>query len=140
MNRNFITFFYGFILLPFKVKSTFLMGALVGFASFMPYIGFYLATALCLSLTYNQFGDLYHVLLVLGVMLFGQLIETNFVTPKVIGNKIGLHPNWVIFGLFATVPVFGIFGVLFASPISGIVGIFIRHFVAKYKQTKYYVS
>lgn len=136
----FLTFFYGLLLVPFNVNKAFVIGGIVGFASFIPYIGFYIASGIGLIMVYNQFQDTHNVLLVAGVLIFGQIIEGNFITPKVIGDKLGIHPVWVIFGMLASIPLFGIIGVIMALPLTGIAGVIIRFAIKKYKNSSYYLQ
>ena len=64
----------------------------------------------------------------------GQFLEGNFLAPKLIGDKIGLHPVWIIFGLFAGAAIFGFVGVLIAVPLTAIIGSIIKNLAKFYKQ------
>ena len=64
----------------------------------------------------------------------GQVIESNFLTPKLIGDRVGLHPVWVLFGVFVFGSVFGFIGVLFAVPLTAVSGVIIKNFAKKYKE------
>jgi predicted PurR-regulated permease PerM len=134
----FLTIFYGLLLSAIKVQQAFLIGSIVGFASFIPYLGFYASAIFTVFVVYGQFHTLYHLLLAVAVLCVGQIIEGNFVTPKIIGNKVGLHPNWVIFGMLSCLPIFGVIGVVFALPLTGVCGVLVRHVIKKYKQSSYY--
>ena len=112
----------------------FLIGLLTGLFSFIPYIGMLSGVLTAIIIALFQWGfDLSHVGLVSSVFIFGQIIESNFLTPKLIGSKIGLHPVWLIFGLFVFGVLFGFIGVLIAVPLTAICGVIIKHFVFRYK-------
>jgi predicted PurR-regulated permease PerM len=62
------------------------------------------------------------------------LIESNFLTPKLIGSKIGIHPVWIIFGLFVFGVLFGFVGILIAVPLTAICSVLIKHLSQEYKR------
>jgi predicted PurR-regulated permease PerM len=113
----------------------FLIGFLTGLFSFVPYIGMLFGVTVAIVISLFQWGfDSFHIALVAGVFLLGQFIEANFLTPKLIGKKIGLHPIWVVFGLFFFGALFGFVGVLIAVPLTAVCGVIIRFFALKYKK------
>ena len=77
-----------------------------------------------------------HIFLLLCVFASGQFLEGNFVTPKLIGKKVNLHPVWIIFALFAGGCLNGMFGIIFAIPIAGTIGVILR-FILKKKELLY---
>ena len=79
-----------------------------------------------LSIAFNQFTDWASILSVASVFVIVPLIEANFLTPRFIGEKIGLHPVWILFALLAGGNWFGFVGILFALPIASIIGILTR--------------
>lgn len=113
----------------------FLIGFLTGVFAFIPYVGMLCGVVAATVAGLFQWGfDIYHALAITAVFLFGQIIESNFLTPKLIGKKVGLHPVWIIFGLFFFGALFGFIGVLFAIPLTAICGVIIKHFAAEYKK------
>ena len=124
--------------MPLKIHNAFVIGLLVGFTSYIPYIGFYFSASVAMIMVYNQYHSFNYMLLTMLVLLIGQAIEGNFITPKIIGDKIGLHPNWVIFGMLSCVPVFGIIGIAFAVPLTAIIGVIIKYFYKKYRNSEFY--
>jgi predicted PurR-regulated permease PerM len=113
----------------------FLIGFLTGLLSFIPYVGMLFGVTAAIIIALFQWGfDSFHIFLVAGIFIFGQLIESNFLTPKLIGEKIGLHALWVMFGLFFFGSLFGFVGILAAVPMTAILGVIIRFFAAKYKK------
>lgn len=113
----------------------FLIGLLTGIFSFIPYVGAIGGVIIALLFSLFQWGfDLVNITPVLLVFLFGQILETNFLTPKLIGKRVGLHPVWIIFGLFVFGVLFGFLGVLLATPMTAAFGVLIRHLAAEYKK------
>ena len=71
----------------------------------------------------------------MGIFVFGQFVEGNFVTPKLVGEKIKLHPVWVILSLLAGGSLFGFTGILLAIPAAAVIGVFGRFGISHYKNT-----
>lgn len=114
----------------------FLIGFLTGFLSFIPYIGLLIGTASAIIVALFQWGfDATNVGTMLLVLLLGQVIESNFLTPKLVGSKVGLHPVWIIFGLFVFGILFGFVGVLLAMPATAICGVLIKFCALQYKKS-----
>ncbi len=129
---------YALVLLPIGANHFILLGLIIGFSSFVPYVGFYLATAITLFSVYTQFYDIKKTVIVLIVMLALQIVDSGFITPKIVGNKLGIHPLAIIFGVLVSVPLFGIFGILLALPLVGIANVIISFLIKKYKNSLYY--
>jgi predicted PurR-regulated permease PerM len=103
------------------------IGLIAGLLGFVPYLGIALGLALALlvaALQFTSFGQVVPVLLVFGL---GQLVESMVLTPKLVGNRIGLHPVVVIFALLAGGQLFGFAGVLLALPVSAAIAVGLRH-------------
>ena len=131
---------YALLLVFVDVEHFLILGIIIGFASFVPYIGFYSATAITLFSVYNQFHDLKRIIIVFVFMMIMQVIDSGFITPRIVGNKLGVHPLAVIFGVLVAVPLFGIFGVLLALPIIGVLNVIGKFVIKKYKASSYYNS
>lgn len=113
----------------------FLIGFLTGIFSFIPYVGMLAGVVVAVIVGLFQWGfDISHLAVILAVFFLGQVIEANILTPKLIGSKIGLHPVWLIFGLFIFGVLFGFIGVLVAAPLTAICGVIIKHFALEYKK------
>jgi predicted PurR-regulated permease PerM len=97
------------------------VGIFTGLAVFIPYIGFATGLVLALTAALLQFGDWYGFGAVAVVYGIGQVLEGFFLTPRLVGERIGLHPLAVIFALLAFGQLFGFFGVLLALPMSAII-------------------
>ena len=122
--------FYGTLLFLSGLKYGFLIGLLTGLASFIPYFGMFIGFFVAMIMTFYQFGfNTTHIIITLAIFLTGQILEGNFITPKLVGSKIKLHPLWIIFSLFAGGTLFGFVGLLIALPIAGVIGVLIRFYI-----------
>lgn len=116
------------------------VGVFTGLAFFIPYLGFGLGLILALLAGMLQFGHLYGVLVVAGVYGAGQLVESFYLTPRLVGERIGLHPLAVIFALMVFGQVFGFVGLLIALPASAVLLVAIRRMLLTYQSSKLYQS
>ncbi|HJV81218.1 AI-2E family transporter [Noviherbaspirillum sp.] len=114
------------------------VGVLTGILVFIPYLGFGLGLVLALIAAVLQFDGLHGLLLVAGIYGAGQVIEGFFLTPRLVGERIGLHPLAVIFALLAFGHLFGFVGVLLALPASAIVAVAFRHLRLHYINSSFY--
>ena len=133
-----LSLMYAAMLFPVGVEHFFILGVVIGFSSFVPYIGFYSATAITLCSVYSQMHDVKKVIITLAILLGGQVIDGGFITPKIVGSRLGVHPLWVIFGVLVSMPLFGVFGILLALPMVGICNVVIQYMMDKYKHSDYY--
>jgi predicted PurR-regulated permease PerM len=92
------------------------VGVFTGLAVFIPYIGFGMGLALAIVAALLQFGDWYGIGAVAVVYGVGQFVESFYLTPRLVGERIGMHPLAVIFALLAFGQLFGFFGILLALP------------------------
>ncbi|MCI0401680.1 MAG: AI-2E family transporter [Gammaproteobacteria bacterium] len=131
--------FYGTALALLGLNFGFIIGLLTGLVSFIPYVGMLLGAGTGLLVAFFQYGsDLYHLGLVAGVFALGQVLEGNFITPKLVGDKIRLHPVWLIFGMLAGASLLGLVGVLVAVPLTAVIGVLVRFAIEKYVGSEYY--
>ncbi len=114
------------------------VGVFTGLAFFVPYLGFGLGLLLAFLAGVLQFGNLYGVLVVAGVYGAGQLVESLYLTPRLVGERIGLHPLVAIFSLLAFGQLLGFIGVLIALPASAVLLVAIRRVRAAYMASKLY--
>ena len=116
-----------------------LVGAFAGLITFIPYIGALIGGALAIGLGLFQFwGDWVSLGLVAGVFMIGQVLEGNVITPKLVGNSIGLHPVWLLFALSVFGSLFGFVGMLLAVPVAAIIGVLIRFGIGQYQDGRLY--
>ncbi len=118
--------FYVVALALIGLKLALPIGVFTGLAVFVPYLGFGLGLVLGLLAALLQFQTLWGVALVGGVYLVGQVVESMYLTPRLLGERIGLHPIVVIFALLAFGHVFGFVGVLIALPASAVLLVAVR--------------
>ena len=116
------------------------VGILTGLLVFIPYLGFGLGLVLALIAAVLQFEGLHGLLLVAGIYGAGQVVESFFLTPRLVGERIGLHPLTVIFGLLAFGHLFGFTGVLLALPASAILAVAFQHLRAQYLNSSFYLQ
>jgi predicted PurR-regulated permease PerM len=117
-----------------------LLGIGSGTLSIIPYLGNFVGLATSLLLAIAQFDSWVRVALVAGVFLSGQMLEGNFVTPKIVGDRVGLHPVWLMFAVIAGGTLLGITGALLAVPIAATLGVLIRFAVQRYRQSALYTE
>ena len=117
------------------------IGLATGLMSFIPYIGMALGAAVALAVALLQFGpDVLHLALVIGTFLFGQAVESAVLQPRLLGDSVGLHPVWVIFGVLAGGSLFGFVGVLLAVPVTAAVGVLVRFAFDRYRESGVYLG
>jgi predicted PurR-regulated permease PerM len=114
------------------------IGLLSGVLSFIPYVGSLFGFVVSVGLALLQFDDLWRVAIVIGIFLFGQAMEGNVLTPKLVGDKVGLHAVWVMFALLAGGSLFGFLGVLLAVPVAAVIGVLTRFALRQYLNSRYY--
>jgi len=117
-----------------------LIGMITGMLSFVPYLGVITGISLSLIAALVQFGDGTHVLFVLGVFAIGQTMESFVLVPRLVGDKIGMHPVGVIFARMVGSELFGFLGVLLALPISAIAMVLLRYVHERYTSSKLYAG
>ena len=117
----------------------FLIGVVGGLLSFVPYVGSLTALILSLSVALFQgWPSLKLFLFALGVVGTGQFLEGNVLSPKLVGELIGLHPVWLMFALLAFGQLFGFLGLLIAVPTAAAIGVISRHLIALYLTSSLY--
>ena len=118
-----------------------LIGVISGLISFIPYVGSLTALILSLAVALAQFApDWTRIVIVAGIVLFGQFLEGYVVAPKLVGESVGLHPVWLIFALFAFGYLFGFVGLLLAVPLAAGSGVLIRFALARYFASPLYTG
>ena len=114
------------------------VGIGAGLLSFIPYLGTFtgLVVGIGLALAQSQNWTLSGE--VAGVFIVGHLIEGNILAPRLVGNKIGLHPVWVIFALLAGGALFGFLGILLALPVAAVIGVLVKFATQQYLHSTLY--
>lgn len=114
------------------------IGLFSGFLSFIPYLGLIVGMSTSIIVAFVQFQDWTHPLLVCVVFTIVQSLESSVITPKLVGDRIGLHPLAVIFALLAGGQLFGFFGILIALPAAAVLNVFLNHFKTCYLNSRFY--
>ncbi len=116
----------------------FLIGILTGIFSVIPLVGSTLGLMAGVVVAWLQAGDWVFVMIVAGIFIGGQLIEGNLLTPKFVGDRVGLHPLWIFFALMAGGSLLGITGMLIAVPVAAAASVVIAFIIDQYKLSPYY--
>ncbi|GHC25634.1 AI-2E family transporter [Aidingimonas halophila] len=122
------------------VRFGVLIGLLSGLASIVPYLGVIVGISVAATVAFFQFGDILPLLGVGVVFAVGQLIESMVLQPKLLGDRIGLHPVAVIFAVLAGGQLFGFTGVLLALPVAAVIMVVLRYLYERYKHSSLYDS
>lgn len=116
------------------------VGILTGLLVVIPYLGFGLGLILALIAAVLQFEGFHGLIAVACIYGVGQILEGFFLTPRLVGERIGLHPLAVIFALLAFGQVFGFVGVLLALPAAAIVSVALKHVRTHYLNSSFYTQ
>jgi predicted PurR-regulated permease PerM len=131
--------FYALALSLAGLKFGLVIGLGAGLLSFIPYVGALVGGVVAIGVGLVQFWpDFASIAIVIGIFAVGQFIEGNFLSPKLVGSSIGLHPVWLMFALFAFGYVFGFVGLLLAVPLAAAAGVLVRFALSKYLASKLY--
>lgn len=114
------------------------IGIFTGFAILIPYVGYFLGAALAVFAAVLQFGGGWHVWGVVVIYAAGQILEGSFLTPRLVGERLGLHPLAAIFSLLAFGQLFGFFGLLIALPATAMLAIALRECHFHYLNSFFY--
>ena len=126
-----LSVFYSSALFFLGVEFGIILGLFAGMISFIPYVGAVLGGGLTLILGFFQFGFSLELFYLSLVFLFGQVVESYYLTPKLVGDAIGLNPIWILFSLLTGAHLAGFVGVLISLPVAAILGVIIRHYFFK---------
>ena len=145
--------YYALALIIAGLNFGLIVGFIAGLISFIPYIGALVGGVLAIGLalfqwwgsdvmvdgeTTQQGINWLRIGIVAGVFGFGQFFEGNILTPKLVGNSVGLHPVWLIFALSIFGSLFGFVGMLVAVPVAAVIGVVARFLIAEYKSGQLY--
>jgi len=116
-----------------------LVGLATGLMSFVPFVGWALGFITATIIAIVQFWpDVVPILTVVGIFAGAQVLDAGFLSPNIVGSKIGLHPVWLIFALFVFSYLFGFVGVLVAVPIAAAIGVLVRFALKIYLASPFY--
>jgi predicted PurR-regulated permease PerM len=131
--------FYALALTIAGLKFGLVIGLAAGLMSFIPFVGALVGGLMAIGVGLVQFWpDFTSILIIIGIFAAGQFLEGNFLSPKLVGSSIGLHPVWLMFALFAFGYVFGFVGLLLAVPMAAAAGVLVRFALNQYLASKLY--
>ncbi len=133
-----LALYYAVGLALFRFHLALPVGVLTGLLVFIPYLGFGIGLTLALVAAVLQFASWYGLVAVAVVYGFGQLLESFYLTPRLVGERIGLSPLTVIFALLAFGELFGFIGVLIALPVSAVMLVALRRLQHLYLTSRLY--
>jgi predicted PurR-regulated permease PerM len=131
---------YGIGLTVVGLDLGLLVGIGAGFLSFIPYVGSITGFIVSIALAFGQAQGWMLPAEVAVVYVIGNQIEANFLAPRLVGSKIGLHPVWVIFALLAGSALFGFVGLMLALPVAAVAGVLARFALARYLESPLYTG
>lgn len=131
--------YYGIALLATGLEFGLVIGIVTGLISFIPFVGAIIGFIASVGVALFQFWpDPVMIGIVGGIFVVGQILEGYVLTPNLVGEKVGLHPVWVMFGLLAGGSLFGFVGVLIAVPMAAVVGVLSRFAIRQYLESPFY--
>lgn len=132
--------YYSITLTITGLDFSIVVGIVIGVMAFIPYVGALVGFMLSIGIAFAQFTDWSSVGVVAGIFAFGQTLEGYLLIPYFVGNRIGLHPVWVLFALLAGGALYGFIGILFALPVGAAIGVLVRYIRELYFKSPYYLG
>ncbi len=114
------------------------IGTLAGITFIIPYVGTIIGIVLSIIMAFLKFHDFLHPLLCLGWFILVQALEGAVITPKIVGDTVGLHPLVAIIALLIGGQMFGIMGMLLAVPVTAVLQVFLRSLAGYYRNSDFY--
>jgi len=130
--------YYGAALSLAGLDFGLVVGIAAGVISFVPYIGSIGGLAVSVGLAMLQFEEGWRVGVIVGIFAIGQVLEGFVLTPKLVGDRVRLHPVWVIFAVLAGGSLFGFVGMFLSLPVAAMTGVLVRFGVAHYMTSPLY--
>ena len=134
----FLGAFYGIGLSLAGLDFGLVVGLGAGAISFVPYVGSIVGLVTSVGLALLQFDEWQRIAIVAGVFVVGQVLEGNFLSPKLVGDRVQLHPVWIIFALLAGGALLGFVGILLAVPVAAVAGVLSRFALGRYLASPLY--
>lgn len=122
--------------LPFGL----VIGMTAGLLTFIPYVGSLSGFVISMAVALASFDGWEGPAIVAAIFITGQVMEGNFLTPKLVGDRVGLHPVWIIFALLAGGALFGFVGLLLAVPVASAIGVLVRFGIGRYLGSPLYLG
>lgn len=133
--------FYAISLTMTGLNFGFVIGFVSGIITFIPYVGSLTGLVLAGGVAIVQFFPDYSMIaIVIGIFVFGQFVEGYILSPKLVGDSVGLHPVWLMFALLAFGYLLGFLGLLLAVPLAAAVGVLVRFAINQYLESPLYTG
>ena len=137
----FLGLWYGLGLSLVGLNFGLLIGLSAGLLSFIPYVGSLAALVISAIVAIVQDWPHWQLFaMAMGVVLAGQFLESNILSPKLVGDKVGVHPVWLMFALFVFGSLLGFLGLMIAVPFAAAVGVLLRFAVRRYRASEFYLG
>jgi predicted PurR-regulated permease PerM len=137
----FLGLWYGVGLTLVGLDFGFLIGVIAGVLSFVPYVGSLIALIFAIGVSLVQgWPSLKLFAMAVSVVVAGQFLEGYVVSPKLVGESVGLHPVWLMFALLAFGQLFGFAGLVVAVPAAAAIGVIVRHLIGLYLASPFYLG
>ena len=137
----FLAAWYGIGLTLIGLNFGLLIGIVGGLLSFVPYVGSLLVLFFALLVAVVQGWPSWHLAaFAFGIVLVGQMLEGNVLSPKLVGDRVGLHPVWIMFALLAFGSVWGFTGLIVAVPVASAIGVLLRFATQRYRESPIYTG
>jgi len=134
-----LALYYALALTVVGLESGLLIGLTAGAISFVPYVGTLGGACVAIGVAaYQYWPEWGRVVMVAGIFALGQALNDYVLTPNLVGDKVGLHPLWILFALFAGGALLGFTGVVIAVPVAAVIGVLARFAIARYKESPFY--
>ncbi len=132
--------FYSIGLSIIGTPMSIVIGIIAGLANIVPYLGLLVGLVPAILLTVLQFHDAAHLLGVLLVFGIAQAMEGMVITPRIVGDKIGLHPVVIMLAILAGGQFFGFLGILLAVPVAAVLNVFLKKGIERYKESTLFLQ
>jgi predicted PurR-regulated permease PerM len=130
--------YYGIALTAVGLANGLIIGLIGGLLTFIPYLGTAATFIVGLTIAFFQYDSWLWIGIVAGILIVGQMVEGNFLSPVLVGGRIGLHPVWLMFALMAGGALFGFVGILLAVPVAAALGVLARFALEQYHLSAVY--
>ncbi|MFK8251681.1 AI-2E family transporter [Ancylobacter terrae] len=133
--------FYAISLTLAGLNFGFVIGVVSGAITFIPYVGSLTGLVLATGVALVQFfPDWGQIALIVAIFMFGQFVEGYILSPKLVGDSVGLHPVWLMFALLAFGYLLGFLGLLIAVPLAAAGGVLVRFMLDQYLASPLYTG
>lgn len=130
--------YYSIALSLAGLKYGMIIGLISGLLNFIPIVGTLVGVITSLIMAFIQFDNAGSIGIIALVFIGAQILDGYFLTPKLVGDRVGLHPVWIIFSVLAGGKLLGMLGVMMAVPVAGTIAILIRLGLRQYRRSRYF--